>query len=415
MRILVVSNLYPPDVRGGYEVECRDNVEHLRGRHEVTVLASDHERARWPEQDGVLRRMPFAEDTRASILRAPLAALRGVKVMREVLAEQRPDLVYVWNAAGLPMAALHVLHRSGAPVAYRVCEHWFGGIYDTDFFMKYLTGPQRGRDALWAPVPRAVNRLPSLRVGDHAPVPAAICWNGEFLRTAVPTPRVLAPVLEHVVYPINAAADAMADVPRRPVTDPPVVLFVGRVGPEKGIDVAIRAVAELERGHGVVAALRVVGPGDAAWRTHLEELARQEGVAGRVRFTGPLRGAELHEQVSRASVWVVPSVWEEPAPMVCVEAGLARVPLVASRVGGIPEMLRDDDEARIFANRDATGCAAALAEALSGDPATQERVRRGRIRAQELSFVPYLERMDRFLDEAAAALGVPSSGAAPAR
>jgi glycogen(starch) synthase len=406
MRILVVSNLYPPDVRGGYEVECRDNVDHLRARHDVVVLASDHERARWPQQDGVLRRMPFAEDTRASILRAPLAALRGVKVMREVLAQERPDLVYVWNAAGLPMAALHVLHASGVPVAYRVCEHWFGGIYDSDFFMKYLSGPQRGRDAAWAPVPRLVNRLPALRVGDHPPVPAAICWNGEYLRTAVPTPGVLDPALEHVVYPINAASDAMADVPRRPATDPPVVLFVGRVGSEKGIDVAVRALGELERRHGVVAALRVVGPGDDAWRAHLEGLAREEGVADRVRFTGPLRGADLHAQVSEASVWVVPSVWEEPAPMVCVEAGLARVPLVASRVGGIPEMLRDGDEARIFANGDARDCAAALAEALAGGPQVQERVCRGFERAQELSFGPYLERMDRFLDEAVAALGV---------
>jgi glycosyltransferase involved in cell wall biosynthesis len=409
MRILVVSNLYPPDIRGGYEVECRDNVEHLRERHDVVVLASDHERARWPVQEGVLRRMPFAEDSRASVLRAPLDALRATKIVREVLAQERPELVYVWNWAGLPMAALHVVHHSGVPVAYRVCEHWFGGIYDGDFFMKFLAGPQRGRDALWARVPRAFNRLASLRVGDHAPVPAAICWNGEFLRGAVRTPRVLAPVVEHVVYPINAAADAMAEVPRCPATDPPVVMFVGRVGPEKGIDVAIRALAELERRHGMVAALRVVGSGDAAWRTHLEGLARDEGIADRVRFTGPLRGSELHEQVAEASVWVVPSVWDEPAPMVCVEAGLARVPLVASRVGGIPEMLRDGDEARIFANRDATACAAALAEALAGGPQIEERVRRARIRAQHLSFVPYLERMDRFLDEAAVALGVPPS------
>jgi glycosyltransferase involved in cell wall biosynthesis len=408
MRILVVNNLYPPDVRGGYEVECRDYVEHLRERHDVVVLASDHERARWPEQEGVLRRMPFAEDSRASVLRAPLDALRATKIVREVLAQERPDLVYVWNWAGLPMAALHVVHRSGVPVAYRVCEHWFGGIYDGDFFMKFLSRPQRGKDALWARVPRAFNRLPSLRVGDHAPVPAAICWNSQFLRTAVRTPHVVAPVVEHVVYPINAAADAMAEVPRRPATDPPVVIFVGRVGPEKGVDLAIRAVAELERRHDTVAALRVVGSGDPAWRAHLEGLARDEGIAHRVRFTGPLGGAELGHEVSKASVWVVPSVWDEPAGMVCVEAGLARVPLVASDAGGIPEILRDGDEARIFANRDATDCAAALAEALAGGPGVEARVRRGRIRAQELSFAPYLEHMDRFLDDAALALGVPS-------
>jgi len=38
LRILVVSNLFPPVVRGGYEMICADAVEHLRERHEVTVL-----------------------------------------------------------------------------------------------------------------------------------------------------------------------------------------------------------------------------------------------------------------------------------------------------------------------------------------------------------------------------------------
>src|SRR5690242_17880756 len=123
MRVMVLSNLYPPVVRGGYEAECHDIAEHLRERHDVVVLTSDHLADSAPAQPHVLRRLPFADDTRAEVLRAPFKAVRGVKLMRAALAEVKPDVVYVWNAAGLPLAALHVVNTSGIPVAYRICEH----------------------------------------------------------------------------------------------------------------------------------------------------------------------------------------------------------------------------------------------------------------------------------------------------
>jgi glycogen(starch) synthase len=406
MRILVVSNLFPPVVRGGYEVECRDMVEHLRERHEVRVLTSTLERDDCPPDDRVRRALPLVPETRTGVLRAPLEAVRGARVMRRVLAEEAPDLVYVWNAANLPWSALHVLHRSGRPIAYRVCEHWFGRLYGADLFMRYLSGSHRGLKGVWALAMRAVNRLPDLRLGPHPPADVAVSWNGEYLRRAAPAAPMLNVVLADVVHPINAAADAMADVPRRPDADPPAVLFVGRVEERKGVDVAIRALADLERRHGLRAALTVVGDGDPGAAERFGALAAQEGVGDRVRFTGPLRGAALQDEVARASAWVIPSVWDEPAPMTCIEGGLARVPVIASRVGGIPELLRDGDEALLFDRSDHAGCADALAATLRGE-GVAERVERARRRAGELSHGPYLAAMDRFLDAAAAALHVP--------
>ncbi len=409
MRILVVNNLYLPVVRGGYEVECRDVVEHLRGAHQVEVLTSTLGRSRVPAQDGVQRILPFSDPNRAGVLRAPYSALRGVRIVRRVLAEQRPDLVYVWNGAGLPHAALRELNRSGVPVAYRVCQQWFGGLYRDDLFLRYLTLRHTGKDALWAVLVRAVNRLPALRTGVHPPVDVAVCWNSDYLRSTVPVPDGLRVVHEDVVHPINAAADALDTVARQPAAGRPVVLFVGRVAEEKGIQVAIRAVAVLRRDHGLVVGLRVVGDGESRWRRQLETVAAAEGIAEQVSFAGAQRGAALHAEIAAAAVWVVPSVWDEPAGMVAVEAGLARVPLVASRVGGIPELLREPDEALMFDRGDSIGCAAALAETVRGGPAVQARVQQAHVRARGLMFGPYLERMDRFLHGAVARLGAAHS------
>ncbi len=396
LRLLVLSNLYPPAVRGGYEVECHGVVEHLRRGHDVTVVTST-------EGDGdephVRRLLPWSEDTRAGVLRAPLASLRATRVIAGVLDDVRPELVWVWNGAGVPYVALRDLHRSGIPVAYRVCEHWFGGIYDEDLLLRFVLGDAAGHGA-WAHVARAANRLPPLRVRTDEPAaPTAISWNSRYLRDAVGVPPALRAVYEEIVHPVTAGADAMDGIPRKPA-DPPEVVFVGRLETQKGPDVAVRALAELRGRHGLDARLVVVGGGD---ETLVTATADELGVAAQVELTGPLRGAELHAWLSRASAWVIPSVWDEPAPNVCVEAALARVPAVAARVGGIPEMLHDEEHALLFERGDHAGCADQLARTLRGD-GVAERTERAYARGRELAHGPYLAAMDAFLAAAVAAL-----------
>jgi glycogen synthase len=341
LRLLVLSNLYPPAVRGGYEVECHGVVEHLRRAHDVTVVTST-------EGDGdephVRRVLPWSEDTRAGVLRAPLASLLATRVVARVLDDVRPELIWVWNGAGVPYVALRDLHRSGIPVAYRVCEHWFGGIYAEDLLLRFVLGDGAGHGA-WAHVARTANRLPPLRVrADEPAAPTAISWNSRYLRDAVGVPPALRAVYEEIVHPVTARADAMDGIPRLPA-DPPEVVFVGRLETQKGPAVAVRALAELRGRHGLDARLVVVGGGD---ETLVAATAGEVGVAAHVELTGPLRGAELHARLSRASAWVIPSVWDEPAGTVCVEAALARVPAVAAPVGGIPEILHDEEHALLF-------------------------------------------------------------------
>ena len=145
-------------------------------------------------------------------------------------------------------------------------------------------------------------------------------------------------------------------------------------------------------------------------RDALVGLARELGVADRLRLTGPLNGAALESEIVEASAWVVPSVWDEPAGMTCIEAGLARVPGIFSRVGGITELFAED-QALFFERGDHEGCAAALEEALDGGEQVDARVARAFERGQELSFGPYLAAMDEFLTEGLAAV---RGAAAPA-
>lgn len=255
------------------------------------------------------------------------------------------------------------------------------------------------------------NRVPALQLETHTAVPAAVAWNSEALRRLAPAPPTTRPVLERVIPPATRRGEALVGLPRRPAATP-TVACIGRVDPAKGTDVAYRALAALRDRHGVDARLVVAGQGEPEFRDRLASLAAELAIT--IENRGQLDGDGVAALLAEAHAVVVPSVWEEPAGLVCVEAALARVPVVASGVGGIPELLHDREHALLVPPGDPGACAAALAATLAGGPEVEERVDRAFERAQELRLPRYLERMDAFLSDAIEALtGVAQPAPAP--
>lgn len=398
MRILVVSNLFPPIVVGGYELECEGVVLRLRERHEVLVLTS----RQGPPEPGVLRVLPFLRHRKRDSLRAPLAALRAARHARQALHAFRPDLVFVWNGSQIPHSALWVLNTAGVPLAYRVCEHWFGRLYTGDTFMRHLTPGERGLRGMWARAMRLINRHPALRLDPTARAPAALSWCSDFLRAATPVPPALQPTHQETCFTSTEHTAAFAGVPRRPDPDDPLIVFVGRLDERKGAHVAIEALARMPEPR---PRLVLVGAGEASvLGTDRLRAARQEpGVAplgDRVQTTGPLTGPALHDLVARAHAWVIPSVWDEPMGLVALEAALARVPAVIARAGGLPELLADGEHALFFDRGDAAGCAAALSATLNDPAAARARADRAFQRASAITGEPYLAAMEAFVEAA---------------
>lgn len=127
----------------------------------------------------------------------------------------------------------------------------------------------------------------------------------------------------------NAFRPAFEDLQRAPET----LLFVGRLVSEKGVDVALHALALLhERGY----ALPLLVCGDGPERPNLEALASRLGLASAVTFAGWTPPEHLGEHYSRASAVVVPSR-QETFGITALEAIAAGAPVVASDVGGLSE------------------------------------------------------------------------------
>ena len=151
------------------------------------------------------------------------------------------------------------------------------------------------------------------------------------------------------------ASSPELDVTRRR----PMVLSIGRLTPVKGHDVLLKAFAHVRK-RVPEASLVLVGDGES--RAELESLAKDLSLGDAVMFTGHLPKEEVRTLLGEARVFTLPSR-SEGMPLALLEAMSAGVPSVATRVGGVPEVVAPD-AGLLVPPEDYTALAAALAHVL---------------------------------------------------
>jgi glycosyltransferase involved in cell wall biosynthesis len=169
-------------------------------------------------------------------------------------------------------------------------------------------------------------------------------------------------------------------IKRNPSPDnKPVLLFVGSVIPEKGIEILLNSFAETLKDF-PAADLRVIGHFTPSYARVLESLMIRLGIAKQVTMYGYLNVKELARHFAEATLLVLPS-FMDTAPNVIAEAQVAGVPVVATAVGGIPEMTEPDVTGILVQPRSVPSLTAGLlrllrdsATAKSMAAAAQERV-----------------------------------------
>lgn len=139
------------------------------------------------------------------------------------------------------------------------------------------------------------------------------------------------------------------------------VVFAGRLSPEKGVATLLEAARRLP-----AIRFEIAGDGPLA-------AALRAGAPANVRFAGLLDADAMGELYRRARCVVVPSHWFEGCPLVVLEAMAHGVPVVASRLGGLPELVREEETGLLVAARDGAATARAI-ERLWADPALARRL-----------------------------------------
>ncbi|CAP54443.1 glycosyltransferase [Gluconacetobacter diazotrophicus] len=158
--------------------------------------------------------------------------------------------------------------------------------------------------------------------------------------------------------------------PRDPGEETPTILHVARLVEFKGTEYLLRAFARLAPRHGTA---RLVIIGDGPLRSRLEALARALDIGTRVSFLGAQPHPVVMDWMRRAAMLVLPSILTasgrvEGLGMVLLEAAATGVPVIGSRVGGIPEGIAEGRSGLITPPRDVDALAAAIGTLLA-DPA----------------------------------------------
>lgn len=356
MRVLLIANTLPPHDLSGVGEQVVQLAAGLRARgHEVEVLGRGGAGARGPK---VL--FPLA------IVRPALAAI----------ARFRPDVVQL-HESDSGLLASWLGRRRRRPLLVALLQ------------VSYVEERRAVRALRWGDEVLGEPTVTELRFRRYK-APLQILLGR---RTARAADLVLAPsaataaelARDYGAHDTAVLPNASGATPATPLAvagvapeGAPGLLFVGRLRLRKGVEVLLRALALLRR-QGVSPRLRVAGDGEH--RAALERTAARFGVADQVDFLGRRGPAEIRWLLERSAALVVPSTYEG-MPLVVLEAMVEGVPVVASRVSGIPEVVLDPETGWLVPPEDPRALAAALAELLAAPAAARLRGERGRERLE---------------------------------
>jgi glycogen(starch) synthase len=374
VRILVLSALYPPAAVGGYERLCRDAVERFRRHgHEVAVLTSTFGGLHQDADPNVHRLVPIYWDGGELVCPPRLELFRAerknARTFRRILAEFEPDVISVWAMGAWSLGLLTAAEASRVPVLYNVIDGWLVYGRRADCWTARLDN----RRQIVRRIAAALDAPGAPRAFAHT---STFCFVSEFTRSDA---------AQHAGIDLATASTTVVpagiDTSDFPLADPDEprpwrwrLVFVGRLAPEKGLDVAIRAHARIPE-----ARLTVVGEGGPDWyHGELRRTVESDGTGDRIAWTQCAR-SELAPLYRAGDVLVFPSTGSEPFGLVPLEAMACATPVVATTGGGSQEYLIDGENCLQLEPGDVDGLVAAL-QRLSQDAELRRRLVTGGLR-----------------------------------
>lgn len=343
MKVLLINKFFHP--RGGSEAAffLTARVLERHGHRPIYFSMSHPDNLESPQNKFFVRPVDF--EGPAGPLRSLQAAGRVIyslearRRLSALLHEERPDIAHLHNIHHqLSPSILHALRRHGVPVvmtlhdykvvcpAYtlfvrgRLCEKCRGGRFYHCLFRRCTKG---------SITKSLINMIEMYLHQDILRTQALVdlyISPSRFLRDKVAGMGFRA---ETIVLPNGLDLDGY---PASPGPGPERLVYFGRLSPEKGLHTLLSALAETR------IPCTIIGRGPL--EAELRERCRRESL-DRVTFRGHLPSADLVTEIRQARAVVVPSLWYENNPYNVLEAFALARPVIASRIGGLPELVVD--------------------------------------------------------------------------
>lgn len=358
MRVLMLSDYYPPHVGGGVETVAEQLAKGLTHRgHPVQILTLRTRGGSTAESDGLLSirraaaidltdRLGFQFALSLSVLPALCAAVRSFK----------PDLIHAHN----------LFFRTTESAA--LAKRFLGRPLILSVHLAAMHGGGRLLRLLVAAYENTMGRC-ALRSADEVTAVSQSAANH--------AERLMAS--DRAVTVIPNGVDSETFRPGKARAEQPIILFVGRLVPNKGPEVLLRAAPRVLERHQDA---RFVFVGDGPMRQQLNRVARELNVERSVAFLG--HRSDVPTLMQTAAAFARPSTLEG-MPLTVLEAMACALPTVATRVGGSPELIRDGETGYLVEPGDDAGVASKLIQLLDS-PEQAARMGENARRAVEQSY-----------------------------
>lgn len=408
MKLLVVSNLFPPHFVGGYELRCAVAVKALRARgHTVQVLTSNHginPGSPAPAEEGISRTLRihgFFGHPWLGIRQLQGLELHNNTVLREVIRLFQPDVVHVWNLGGLSKSLCLTLQELGIPTVYDISDHWIARSLVADVWLSWwnrdtLSLPARLLRAFWTltGARRRWNRIaPTHPVNDIRFPKIYFCSRA--LRDLSAAKGYNVQHADVIYCPVDTARFHGTPISEtRPLRK---LLWVGRLAEDKGVMTALKAMAAVQRRF--PGELHVYGKGDADHTATVHQFVQEHQLP--VFFHSA--SAEAMPEVYRThDALIFTSEWEEPFALTPLEAMASGLPVIGTMTGGSKELFRHGINALTYTAGNAGELAQRILE-LNADAAARSRLAaKGYADVRETYAEPrIMDQMERYLTAAA--------------
>ncbi len=398
MRVVIVSNLFPPDIGGPATYVPRIARELQARGHAVSVVGGAP-----PGHDARTDRRQWPFRVYRVSRGLPLPVRLGLAILMVARAAWRADCIYVQGLAGPEMVAVLFAWLLRRPVVLKIVgdNAWEYAIrlgLTDDGIEEFQSAPYGWPvNAVRATVQWFARRVTRLIVPSQFLGVLVQGWGVR--REAV---RVVTNALTTHVASELERAHARATVRAGLGRGGPYVVTVARLYPWKNLDVLIRIVPRFPP-----AALLVI-VGDGPERKRLEMIVEREGLSRRVAFTGGLSHDDTQRYLRAADAFVLNTRYEGLSH-VLLEAMAAGAPAAVSAIGGNPEVIRDGENGLLFGVDDRDGIARAVGR-LIGDTDLASDVRaRAASDVAAYRWPVLVEQTARVLEEAAGVRAVPGA------
>jgi len=352
MKILILTDFFPPYFRGGYELQCKLQAEELARRgHTVYILTSRWQVGEGRIEDNIYRLLhyntldggllikrnspdPLRLRKRYNQLKWAISCRRNYGITREIVKTLKPDVAFIWNMGGLSITPVLAVQEQNIPAVFILYDYWLA-LLKTELFIEPNWLKRRYRAA-----------IVGLRDFDHLDLKHILVNSQSMMRSYV---DLGFPEQNISVIPLGIPSrliinfDELSD-PHQNSEGKVHLVFVGRLVPPKGPDVAIEALAHLVREEKISdISLDIIGTGPEEYVRKLRDSVSAWELQNHVEFVGKLEHQQVLDRYKSYNALLFTSLWKEPFSMTVLEAMAQGLPVIATDRGGTPEVVSDGE------------------------------------------------------------------------